>query len=136
MGHGGGNIGRTQRVAGCSAEAKSCRFAEHYARVAQERGCAFLDTGQMIIFSGLDGIHLEASEHGRLGAAVAARVREILGGWICLSMSPADAPRADLGEWQLGWGAFGRLTVVRHDCIILPGIDSYGDSTQGWVPSW
>ena len=61
------------------AEAKSRRFAEHYARVAQECGCAFLDTGQVIVSSDLDGIHLEASDQTMLGAAVAARVREILG---------------------------------------------------------
>jgi lysophospholipase L1-like esterase len=60
------------------AEARSQRFAEHYARVAQERGCAFLDTGQVIVSSDLDGIHLEASEHAKLGAAVAARVRTLL----------------------------------------------------------
>ena len=61
------------------AEAKSRRFAEHYARVAQERGCAFLDTGQVIIVSSdLDGIHLEASEHEKLGRAVAAEVLEWL----------------------------------------------------------
>ena len=60
-------------------EARSRRFAEHYACVAQERGCAFLDTGQVIVSSDLDGIHLEASEQKKLGVAVAARVRELLG---------------------------------------------------------
>jgi lysophospholipase L1-like esterase len=55
------------------AEAKSRRFAEHYARVAQERGCAFLDTGQVIFASDLDGIHLEASEQEKLGVAVAEK---------------------------------------------------------------
>jgi hypothetical protein len=60
------------------AEAKSRRFAEHYARVAEERGCVFLDTGQVIVSSDLDGIHLEASEHEKLGVAVAAQVRELL----------------------------------------------------------
>jgi lysophospholipase L1-like esterase len=60
------------------AEAKSRRFAEHYARVAQEGGCAFLDTGQVIVSSDLDGIHLEASEHKKLGMAAAATVRELL----------------------------------------------------------
>jgi lysophospholipase L1-like esterase len=60
------------------AEAKSRRFAEHYARVAQERGCAFLDTGRVIVSSDLDGIHLEASEQAKLGRVVAARVRELL----------------------------------------------------------
>jgi hypothetical protein len=52
--------------------------AEHYARVAQERGCAFLDMGQVIVSGDLDGIHLEASEQKRLSVAVAARVRELL----------------------------------------------------------
>ena len=60
------------------AEAKSQRFAEHYARVAQERGCAFLDTGQVIVSSDLDGIHLEASEQEKLGRVVADKVRELL----------------------------------------------------------
>jgi len=61
------------------AEAKSRRFAEHCWRLAEERGCAFLDTAQVIVSSDLDGIHLEASEHAKLGVAVAARVRELLG---------------------------------------------------------
>ena len=60
------------------AEAKSRRFAEHYARFEQERGCAFLDTGQVIVSSDLDGIHLEAGEQKELGVAVAARVHEQL----------------------------------------------------------
>ena len=60
------------------AEAKSRRFAEHYARVAKERGCAFLDTGRLIVSSDLDGIHLEASEQKKLGVAVAAKVCELL----------------------------------------------------------
>jgi len=59
-------------------EAKSRRFAEHYARVAQECGCAFLDAGQVIVSSDLGGIHLEASEHTKLGVVVAARVRQLL----------------------------------------------------------
>jgi lysophospholipase L1-like esterase len=61
------------------AEAKSRRFGEHYRRVAQECGCAFLDAGQVIISSDLDGIHFDVEEHKKLGLAVAARVREILG---------------------------------------------------------
>jgi lysophospholipase L1-like esterase len=60
------------------AEAKSRSFAAHYARVAEERGCALLDTGQVIVSSDLDGIHLEASEQKELGRAVAAKVRELL----------------------------------------------------------
>lgn len=60
------------------AEHKSERFAEHYARVAEERGCAFLDTGQVIVSSDLDGIHLEAIDHEKLGVAVAAKMRGLL----------------------------------------------------------
>jgi hypothetical protein len=55
------------------AERKSRRFAEHYACVAEERGCAFLDTGRVIVSSDLDGIHLEASEQEKLGVAVAEK---------------------------------------------------------------
>jgi lysophospholipase L1-like esterase len=61
------------------AQAKSKKFAAHYARVARSYGCHFLDTSKIIVSSDLDGIHLEASEHRKLGLAVAARVREILG---------------------------------------------------------
>jgi lysophospholipase L1-like esterase len=61
------------------AEEKSRHFAMHYQRVAQERGCAFLDTSAVIVSSDLDGIHFEQDEHTKLGQAVAAKVREIIG---------------------------------------------------------
>lgn len=61
------------------SEAKSQLFGKHYARVAEEQGCAFLDAGSVIRSSDLDGIHFEASEHTKLGHAVAAKVRELLG---------------------------------------------------------
>jgi lysophospholipase L1-like esterase len=57
---------------------KSKRFAHHYRRVAEEYGCHFLDTGQMIVSSPLDGIHFEIEEHRKLGLAVAEKVKEIL----------------------------------------------------------
>ena len=60
------------------AEAELRRFVEYYARAAQERECAFLETGQVIVSSDLDGIHLEESEQKKLGVAVAARVRGLL----------------------------------------------------------
>jgi lysophospholipase L1-like esterase len=60
------------------AEPKAERFAAHYRRVAEEKGCAFLDTGKVIASSDLDGIHFEPGEHQKLGVAVAARVRELL----------------------------------------------------------
>jgi len=60
------------------ATAKAARFGEHYRRVAEERGCAFLDAGQVIVSSDLDGIHFEPAEHRKLGLAVADRVREMV----------------------------------------------------------
>lgn len=61
------------------AEAKSRRFSEHFRRVAEEYGCEFFDTSEVIVSSDIDGIHLESSEHRKLGEAVADRVTEILG---------------------------------------------------------
>ena len=60
------------------AEAKSKKFSQHYRRVAEERGCDFLDTANVIVSSDLDGIHLEKDEHQKLGKAVAHAVRDIL----------------------------------------------------------
>lgn len=60
------------------AETKSQRLSVHYARVAQERGCHFLDAGTVIQTSSYDGIHLEAEAHQKLGEAVAEKVKGIL----------------------------------------------------------
>jgi lysophospholipase L1-like esterase len=61
------------------AEDKSRQFPEHYERFAEQFGCEFLDASQVIVSSDVDGIHLDAGEHGKLGRAVAARIGEILG---------------------------------------------------------
>jgi lysophospholipase L1-like esterase len=60
------------------AEEKSARFAGHYGRFAEQYGCGFLDAGAVISSSDVDGIHLEADEHRKLGWAVAARVKKAL----------------------------------------------------------
>ena len=60
------------------AEQKSLKFSTCFARIAQEMGCAFLDTGTVIVSSSLDGIHFEAGEHRKLGQAVALKVRELV----------------------------------------------------------
>jgi lysophospholipase L1-like esterase len=60
------------------AEARSQKFSIHYQRVAQELGCAFLDTSTIIVSSPLDGIHFEANEHLKLGQAVALHVEELM----------------------------------------------------------
>lgn len=62
-----------------SAGAKSRLFSKHYRRVAAERDCAFFDAAEVIVSSDLDGIHLELDEHRKLGVAVAAKIRQILG---------------------------------------------------------
>lgn len=54
---------------------KSRRLAPHYAATACENGAHFLDAGQIIVSSRIDGIHWEAEEHRKLGVAVAEWVR-------------------------------------------------------------
>lgn len=67
--------------AGCLAEifeggaARSARLAGFLAPVAARRGAGFLDAGEVIASSPLDGVHFDAAEHGRLGRAVAGAVR-------------------------------------------------------------
>jgi len=56
---------------------KSKKLAAHYALVADEYGCSFLDAGQVIKSSDLDGIHFEADQHALLAQAVAEIILEI-----------------------------------------------------------
>ncbi len=58
---------------------KAEQFGVEYARMASEKGIAFLDAGQVIVSSDIDGIHFEVDEHRKLGEAVAAKVRELVG---------------------------------------------------------
>lgn len=53
------------------AREKSLELPELYRQVAQACGCAFLDGQLYTRPSALDGLHLEAIEHARLGGAVA-----------------------------------------------------------------
>lgn len=57
---------------------KSRGLARHYAAVAAARGCAFIDAGEHIRSSELDGIHFDADQHERLGRVVAETVRASL----------------------------------------------------------
>jgi lysophospholipase L1-like esterase len=59
------------------ADEKSLRLAQYYEEVAEVYGCAFLDAGQVIQSSKVDGIHLDASELPKLGHAMAQAVREV-----------------------------------------------------------
>lgn len=57
---------------------KAERFSHHYKRVADLLGCAFFDASDVIVSSDVNGIHLEVSEHRKLGRAVAAAVKTLL----------------------------------------------------------
>jgi lysophospholipase L1-like esterase len=61
------------------AAEKSRKFGKYYQEVAEQFGCEFLDTSEVIVSSPVDGVHFDAEEHEKLGKAVAEKVREILG---------------------------------------------------------
>lgn len=61
------------------AEVKSRQLAPHYQQVASDKGCEFLDVGQVLRCSDRDGIHFEASDQQKLGHVVAERVKHMLG---------------------------------------------------------
>ena len=56
------------------ARERSLRFATQYARVARVRGVPFLDAGEHVTTSPLDGIHWSPEGHAAFGRAVAARL--------------------------------------------------------------
>ena len=60
------------------AAAKSVGLAAAFAEVAAELGCAFFDAGSVTPASRVDGIHLDADQHGVLGRALAEAVRPLL----------------------------------------------------------
>jgi lysophospholipase L1-like esterase len=78
--------------AGCLAEMygggaeKSRRLAPLYRAEAERLGATFFDAGSVARTSPVDGIHLEADQHRRIGEAVADAVR---------SLSAADERQQD-----------------------------------------
>ena len=60
-----------------NAETHSRELPRYYESVAKALDCGFLNS-QELVAPGSDGIHLDATAHGRLGLAVAAAVRNIL----------------------------------------------------------
>jgi lysophospholipase L1-like esterase len=60
---------------------KSLLLGAHYRVVAEQYHAAFLDTATVIRTSDIDGIHLESSEHAKLGRAVAQEVLGLIGDW-------------------------------------------------------
>ena len=57
---------------------KSRLLGDRFRAVAEREGVAFLDAGQVIRCSDLDGIHYEADQHDLLGRAAAKAVRSAL----------------------------------------------------------
>ncbi len=56
---------------------KSLKLAPYYRAVAEERGAAFLNAGDVIKTSPFDGIHLDKDQHATLGNAVADAVAKL-----------------------------------------------------------
>ena len=61
------------------AQEKSRALGARYRAVATLHGVGFVDAGEHIRCSPLDGIHFEADQHARLGRVMAGMVRERLG---------------------------------------------------------
>jgi len=57
---------------------KSKRLAARYREVAERNRIGFLDAGEFIVCSDLDGIHYSADQHAILGRAMAAAARMVL----------------------------------------------------------
>ncbi len=60
------------------ADEKSQHLAHYFKQVADEFRCGFLDAGQHVVSSKVDGIHLDPGELPKLAAAVAASIRQML----------------------------------------------------------
>lgn len=60
------------------AEERSIGLAHAYARVASELGCDCFDAETVTTASVVDGVHLDADQHKKLGAALAEVVRRIM----------------------------------------------------------
>ena len=58
-----------------NAISRSHFFAQRYKSIAADFSCAFLNAGDIVRSSEIDGFHLDASEHMKLGLAIAKRVR-------------------------------------------------------------
>jgi lysophospholipase L1-like esterase len=57
------------------AAARSKRLPDYYKAIAAMHGCAYLNSQDVVMPSPVDGLHLAAGEHEKLGNAVAAAVK-------------------------------------------------------------
>jgi lysophospholipase L1-like esterase len=60
------------------AQERSTGLAEAYAQLAAELDCEFLDAESVTPASRVDGVHLDADQHQKLGLAMAEKVRTLL----------------------------------------------------------
>lgn len=60
------------------AAARSAGLAAELARVAAEAGCAYVDAGDIVAASAIDGVHLDAEQHRALATALAKRVAALI----------------------------------------------------------
>jgi lysophospholipase L1-like esterase len=60
------------------AREKSAGISSAYAAIAAETSCAFVDAGSVINVSNVDGVHLDADQHERLGRHLVDPVRRLL----------------------------------------------------------
>lgn len=60
------------------SEEKSAQLWPFFQGVAQKYGVAVLNADDIIRSSEIDGLHLDADQHEKLGKAVAAKVRELI----------------------------------------------------------
>jgi lysophospholipase L1-like esterase len=59
-------------------QARSRGLAEEYRKVSAELGCHFFDAGAVTPSSRVDGVHLDADQHAKLGEAMAGAVGALL----------------------------------------------------------
>jgi lysophospholipase L1-like esterase len=60
------------------AEARCGGLAQAYRQVAADLGCHFFDAEAVTSSSVVDGVHLDADQHAKLGKALSAPVRAIV----------------------------------------------------------
>ena len=66
------------RVEFWGGAARSQALAPLYADLARSRGIGFMDAGQVISVSPIDGVHFDETAHAALGRAVAEKVRTMV----------------------------------------------------------
>jgi lysophospholipase L1-like esterase len=59
--------------------AKSEQLSSHYRKVAETNGCHYLNAGNHVVSSSIDGLHMDVAGHHALGVAMAGKVRALFG---------------------------------------------------------